>query len=307
MRVRPFKFEDIHPYSVSYYWDKQVEDEDHLEVFPAGSTYPSTKLITLHRTGDFSMQAKYTNKKELPEGISTEIAKWEIKGVNVGEGETSIPVKLKLRCDPSGLHIIEDAYTIHDIEVEELVPVPADAPEGTEPEYRKVTKTVKKDSLTIVAHTFALDEKTLNSLIEKENELSAQDKLVFETEDRKNTLEEYIYTLRGKLDEEYAPFASEDEKERLKSMLTKAEEWLYDEGYDSIKAKYIAKYEELASLGNVIRGRYLAKEEEKKQALRSKQEASRMADMAEKLSAQRKAEAAKKDESANAEADVDMD
>lgn len=308
MRVRPFKFEDIHPYSVSYYWDKQVEDEDHLEVFPAGSTYPSTKLITLHRTGDFTIEAKYTNKEELPPHVPVEIAKWEINGVKLNDGESSIPVKLKLRCDPSGLHTVEDAYTIHDIEVEELVPPPADAPEGTEPEYKKVTKTVKKDSLTIVAHTFALDEKKLNELIEKENELTAQDKLVFVTEDRKNTLEEYIYTLRGKLDEEYSEFASDDEKERLKSMLAKAEEWLYDEGYDSTKAKYIAKYEELASLGNMIRGRYLAKEEEKKQALRAKQEASRMAEMAEKLAAQRKAAAeAKPEEPANGEGDVDMD
>ncbi|CAH00146.1 adenyl-nucleotide exchange factor SSE2 [Kluyveromyces lactis] len=308
MRVRPFKFEDVHPYSVSYYWDKQVEDEDHLEVFPAGSTYPSTKLITLHRTGDFTIEAKYTNKAELPEDVPVQIAKWEVNGVQLNEGESSIPVKLKLRCDPSGLHTVEDAYTIHDIEVEELVPPPADAPEGTEPEYKKVTKTVKKDSLTIVAHTFALDEKTLNELIEKENELSAQDKLVFETEDRKNTLEEYIYTLRGKLDEEYAPFASDEEKEKLRNMLAKAEEWLYDDGYDSTKGKYIAKYEELASIGNVIRGRYLAKEEEKKQALRAKQESSRMAELAEKLAAQRKAAAESNEEKpANGEGDVDMD
>lgn len=307
LRVRPFKFEDIHPYSVSYSWDKQEEDEDHLEVFPAGSSYPSTKLITLQRTGDFSMQAKYTNKEELPEGTSAEIAKWDITGVQVSEGETSVPVKLKLRCDPSGLHIIEDAYTVEDIKVQELVPLPADAPEDAEPEYREVTKTVKKDTLTIIAHTFALEEKALNALIEKENELSAQDKLVAETEDRKNALEEYIYTLRGKLDEEYSNFASDDEKTRLKEMLAKAEDWLYDEGYDSIKAKYIAKYEELASLGNIIRGRYLAKEEEKRQALRSKQEASKMAELAEKLAAQRKAESEKKESKADAEGDVELD
>ena len=155
--------------------------------------------------------------------------------------------------------------------------------------------------------TFALEEKALNALIEKENELSAQDKLVAETEDRKNALEEYIYTLRGKLDEEYSDFASDDEKTRLKEMLAKAEDWLYDEGYDSIKAKYIAKYEELASLGNIIRGRYLAKEEEKRQALRSKQEASKMAELAEKLAAQRKAESEKKESKADAEGDVELD
>jgi len=271
LRVRPFKFEDIHPYSVSYSWDKQAEDEDTLEVFPKNTTYPSTKMITLHRTGDFNMEAFYTNKEDLPANVAEKIANWEITGVELGEGEESVPVKLKLRCDPSGLHTIEEAYTLEDIVVKEEIPLPEDAAEDAEPEFKEVTKTVKKADLTIVAHTFALEAKALNELIEKENELNAQDKLVYETEDRKNTLEEYIYTLRGKLDEEYSDFASDAEKTRLKEMLQKAEDWLYDDGYDSIKAKYIAKYEELASLGNLIKGRYQQKEEEKRQALRAKQ------------------------------------
>lgn len=304
LRVRPFKFEDIHPYSVSYFWDKQVEEEDHLEVFPAGSSFPSTKLITLHRTGDFAMEAKYTNKNELPENTPVQIARWEISGVQVPEGETSVPVKLKLRCDPSGLHTIEDAYTLEDIIVKEEIPQPEDAPEDAEPQFKEITKTVKKDSLKITAHTFALSSEKLNQLIEKENEMFAQDKLVAETEDRKNALEEYIYTLRGKLDEEYSKFASDAEKTKLQGMLAKAEDWLYDEGYDSTKAKYIAKYEELASLGNIIRGRYLAKEEEKRQALRSKGESAKMAALAEKLAAQRKAEA---DAKPDAEGDVELD
>ena len=307
MRVRPFKFEDAHPYSVSYSWDKQEEDEDHLEVFPAGSAFPSTKMITLHRTGDFTMEAKYTQPELLPKNVSANIAKWEITGVKVPEGQTSVPVKLKLRCDPSGLHTIESAYSVEDIKVQEEVPRAADAPEDAEPEYKEVTKTVKKDDLHITAHTFALPADKLNVLIEKENELFAQDKLVAETEDRKNALEEYIYTLRGKLDEEYAPFASDDEKSRLTEMLSKAENWLYDDGYDSTKARYIAKYEELASLGNIIRGRYLAKEEEKRQALRQKQEAAQMAEMAEKMAAQRKAEAEKQESKPDAEGDIDLD
>ncbi|EHN03613.1 Sse2p [Saccharomyces cerevisiae x Saccharomyces kudriavzevii VIN7] len=263
LRVRPFKFEDIDSYSVSYTWDKQAEDEDHLEVFPANSSYPSTKLITLHRTGDFRMEARYTDPSKLPKGTPATIAKWKFTGVNVPKGQDFVPVKVKLRCDPSGLHIIENAYTLEEITVQEPIPLPQDAPEDAVPQFKEVTKTVKKDMLGMTAETFALNPVELNDLIEKENELTNQDKLVAETEDRKNALEEYIYTLRAKLDEEYSNFASDAEKRKLKNMLTTTENWLYDDGDDSTKAKYIAKYEELASLGNVIRGRYLAKEEEK--------------------------------------------
>ncbi|AQZ12974.1 SSE2 (YBR169C) and SSE1 (YPL106C) [Zygosaccharomyces parabailii] len=308
LRVKPFKFEDIHSYSVSYSWDKQVEDEDHLEVFPAGSSFPSTKMITLHRTGDFGMEAFYTNKNELPQDVPVHIANWDITGVQLPEGASSVPVKLKLRCDPSGLHIIEDAYTLEDITVKEEIPLPDDAPEGAEPEYKDVVKTVKKDNLNIVAHTFGLTQKELEADIQKEVEMCKQDKLVAETEDRKNALEEYIYTLRGKLDEEYAPFASEQEKSKLRDQLAKTEEWLYDDGYDSTKAKYIAKYEELASTGNIIRGRYLAKQEEKKQASRQKNEAAKMAELSEKLNAQRKSESeGKKSSKTDAEGDVQLD
>ncbi|CCD24241.1 adenyl-nucleotide exchange factor SSE2 NDAI_0C05820 [Naumovozyma dairenensis CBS 421] len=314
IRVRPFKFEDIHPNSVTYTWDQQVEDEDRLEVFPSNSTFPSTKMITLYRTDNFTMGAEYTDVKQIPsKHISKDIASWEITGVKVPEGQDSIPVKMKLRCDPSGFHTIEDAYTLEDIIVKEAIPLPDDAPEDAEVQYKEVKKTVKKDNLKIEAHTFSLDEAKLNELIEAENDMFAQDKLVAETEDRKNALEEYIYTLRSKLEGDYSEFASDEEKEKLTDMLMKTEDWLYDEGDDSTKAKYIAKYEELASLGNIIKGRYMANEEEKRQALRAKEEAAKAAEMAGKMAAEREAkakadaEAGKKDSPKEPQQEVDAD
>lgn len=291
LRVRPFKFEDFNPYSVSYFWDKEDEDEDHLEVFPRGGLFPSTKIITLFRKGDFEIVAKYTNKAELPAGTDPIVVKWSIKGVVPNQGDSSIPVKLKLRNDPSGFYTIESAYTVEEKLVKELVEPKEgeEVDEDAEPEYREVKKVVKKDDLIIEATSAALSEDVRNKFIENENKLVMEDKLVADTEDRKNALEEYIYELRGKLDDQYKDFASDAEKEKLSGLLMKAEDWLYYEGEDSTKAKYIAKYEELASIGNIIRGRYLAKEEEKKQAIRQKQEAAQAAAMAEKLAAAREA------------------
>lgn len=313
MRVRPFKFEDFNPYSVSYFWDKEEEDDDHLEVFPRGGTFPSTKIITLFRKGDFEIEARYTNKEQLPAGVEPLIAKWTVKGVQPSEGETSIAVKLKLRNDPSGFYQIESAHTVEEKIVKELVEKEvaegAEADEDAEPEYKEVKKLVKKADLTIEMASAALDEQSRNALFEKENAMIVADKLVADTEDRKNALEEYIYELRGKLEDQYANFASDAEKERLSGLLMKAEDWLYDDGYDSTKAKYIAKYEELASIGNLIKGRYLADQEEKKQALRQKQEASQMAAMAEKMAAAREAskgaEDAPKQEAKDEEMELD--
>lgn len=302
MRVRPFKFEDFNPYSVSYFWDKEEEDDDHLEVFPRGGTFPSTKIITLFRKGDFEVEARYTNKAELPAGVEPLIAKWLIKGVVPSQGESTIAVKLKLRNDPSGFYTIESAHTVEEKIVKELVEKEAkegEEDEDAEPEYKEVKKLVKKDDLTIVMSSSALTDEQRNEFFEKENNMVVADKLVADTEDRKNALEEYIYELRGKLDEQYKNFASDAEKEKLSALLMKTEDWLYDDGYDSTKAKYIAKYEELASIGNLIKGRYLADQEEKKQAMRKKQEAKQEAAMAEKMAAAR--EASKKPEEAKAD------
>ncbi|EMG47826.1 MSI3 Heat shock protein SSE1 [Candida maltosa Xu316] len=309
VRVRPFKFEDYNQYTVSYFWDKEEEDEDHLEVFPKGGLFPSTKIITLFRKGpSFDIEAKYTKPEELPKGTETFIAKWKINGVVPNEGEPSIATKIKLRNDPSGFYTIESAYTVEEQTVKELVEPKEgeEVDEDAEPEYREVKKLVKKNDLTIECESAALPDAKLQQFIEQEASMVMEDKLVHDTEEKKNQLEEYIYELRGKLDDQYKDFASEQEKEKLNKLLLKAEDWLYDEGEDSTKARYIAKYEELASIGNVIRGRYLAKEQEKKEQYRQKQEASQAAAMAEKLAAQR--EASKKDDGKkDSEGDVDMD
>lgn len=298
VRVRPFKFEDYNQHSVSYHWNQEEEDEDHLEVFPRGGAYPSTKIITLYRKGDFDIDIKYSESQET-------ISKWHFKGV-VPSKDPSIATKLKLRNDPSGFYTVEAAYTVEEQIVKELVE--KDVKEGeevdeeAEPEYKEVKKLVKKNDLEILTESANLPTKQLNEFIELENALIADDKLVADTEERKNTLEEYIYELRGKLDEQYSKFASDEEKEKLTALMLKTEDWLYDAGEDSTKGKYIAKYEELAMIGNMIRGRYLADQEEKKQSIRQKQEAKAQNAMAEKIAAER---ASKKEE--KVEEDVDMD
>ena len=50
-----------------------------------------------------------------------------------------------------------------------------------------------------------------------------EDKLVAETDEKKNELEASIYELRDKIDGVYAEFASEEEKEKLKAKLMDTE------------------------------------------------------------------------------------
>jgi heat shock protein len=303
LRVKPFKFEDINLHSVTYYWEQGTEETDHLEVFAKGATYPSTKMITLYRTKDFEVEAKYTNVSELPPSTNEIIAKWTVTGVEVPENEDSATVKIKVRQDPSGFYTIEEVYIVAEKEFKELVEQPEpekkegeeaeqdEDVEPKEPEYKIVKKLVKVKDLNVEYFGQNIKPDVLNEFLEKEFKMVADDKLVAETEEKKNALEEYIYTLRGKLEDEYAPFASDEEKEKLSKLLMDTEEWLYDEGYDSTKGKYVAKYEELAAIGNLIKGRYNAKQAELKQKANAKKEQAAAADIFAKIAANRKKDA----------------
>ena len=101
-----------------------------------------------------------------------------------------------------------------------------DPPNGTaeqKPKTRKVKKQVRKGDLPLVAGTSSLDQATKDAAADRESSMFMEDKLVADTEDKKNELESYIYELRGKIDEQYSEFASDEEKEKLKAKLEQTE------------------------------------------------------------------------------------
>lgn len=302
VRVRPLKFEDYNPFSVSYYWDNEKQQEESLEVFPKGGSFPSTKIVTLNKTGDFKISARYSNPDEMILQYSTKIADWEIKGVNLVEDDAKVSLKLKLRNDPSGFYTVESAYTLVEKVFQELVPdspkkdVPSPEVEKKEegqddenseettdkkteePKYKEVKKMVKRDNYVIIPHTFQSSDEEILKLKNKELELVSIDNDVVESDERKNFLEAYIYDLRNKLTDCYRDIATEDEKRRLNNLLTETNEWLYEEGENTTKAKYIAKYEELASIGNLVKSRYTEKKDHEEKILRENEEAKKAAE-----------------------------
>ncbi|KAH8774876.1 putative heat shock protein Hsp88 [Hyaloscypha finlandica] len=174
-----------------------------------------------------------------------------------------------------------------------------DTDAAEKPKTRKVKKQVRKGDLPIVSGTSSLDEQSKQTAAEQESSMIMEDKLVADTEEKKNELETYIYDMRNKIDDQYSDFASDDEKTKLKAKLETVEEWLYDEGDDSTKAIYISKMDEIRGLAGPIAQRYFDKVEEERQAAQAiaEAEATKKREMAE---AARKAamaqEAANKDE-----------
>ena len=161
--------------------------------------------------------------------------------------------------------------------------------EPPKPKTRKVKKQQKKGELPVSAGTASLDQQSKDAASEKENAMFMEDKLVADTEDKKNELESYIYELRGKIDDQYAEFASDDEKVKLKEKLEQSEDWLYDEGEDASKNVYVAKIDEIKFIAGPIVGRYQDKIEEERQAV-IKAEEEKAAKKAAEIQAKKKAE-----------------
>ncbi|KAK3061696.1 hypothetical protein LTS18_005632 [Coniosporium uncinatum] len=171
------------------------------------------------------------------------------------------------------------------------------------PKTRKIKKQVRKGDLPLSAGTASMDQAAKDAAAEKENQMAMEDKLVADTEDKKNELETYIYELRGKIDDQYAEHASEDEKTKLKEKLEQSEDWLYDEGEDATKATYVAKIEEIRAVAGPIVQRYKDKLQEEMEAVQRAKDEELAKKKAEEDARKKEQEPAKKEE-ANGDAEM---
>ncbi|KFY42344.1 hypothetical protein V494_02471 [Pseudogymnoascus sp. VKM F-4513 (FW-928)] len=301
-RVRDFTIHDIVPYPIEFNWEKSedIPDEDtSLTVFNKGNVMPSTKILTFYRKQNFDLEARYAKPEDLPGAIKPWIGRFSVKNVKADSKDDFMICKLKARINLHGILNVEQGYFVEDVEVEEPIPEDKDEKKDADamdtdaepkvPKTRKVKKQVRKGDLPIAAGTASLDAESKAEAAEKENNMFMEDKLVADTDEKKNELETYVYEMRNNIDDKYAEFASDAEKEKLKARLEQVEDWLYDEGEDTTKAVYIAKYDEIRALAGPIAQRYFDKLEEERQVAQAKLDA--------ELAAKREAaEAAKKTE-----------
>ncbi|KAG0098158.1 adenyl-nucleotide exchange factor sse1 [Podila epicladia] len=256
-KVRDFTVQDITNYPIKMTWQPTPEEEEtELVVFNKNNSIPSTKILTFYRSEPFDLEAQYAEPESIPAGINPWIGRFSIKKVEPINGEPAC-VKVKARVNIHGVLTVESAYVVEEVVKEELVEEAADAEAKEDaPLTRKVKKLVKKGDLPVVSATTALDRAVVSELREKEMEMIASDKLVVDTEMAKNTLEEYIYDTRGKVDGAYKDFINPADKEKFVQDLNDAENWLYEEGDETTKSVYAAKLGELHVVGKPILQRF---------------------------------------------------
>jgi heat shock protein 4 len=269
-RVRDFHMHDLTSYPIKVQWPPTPSDPDddtELVVFPRGNGIPSTKVLTFYRKEPFDIEAQYAEPSLLPGGINPWIGKFTAKSIPADPSGDLTTVKLKVRLNLHGVLSFEGAYVEEIEEKEEPQPAPMEvdgaAPaEGAPAPPPKKKRVVKKKEVPFVSSATSLDPSILERLKEQEAQMHSSDKLVMDTEDRKNALEEYVYDMRGKLDGRYAAYVQSAEKEKLLALLSEKENWLYtEEGEDATKSAYVSNLDELKALGDPIAARYRENEE----------------------------------------------
>ncbi|KAI6001690.1 heat shock protein 70 family [Pisolithus orientalis] len=258
-RVREFNVKDINHYPIKVTWDRAPGDPDEdteLVVFPRGNTVPSTKVLTFYRKEAFELRAEYAEPEKLPGAINSWIARFSAKSVPPDPSGDLNCVKIKTRLNIHGTMGFEMAYVEVVEEREEPAAMEVDG-EAVESAPSKKKRTVKKVNVPFVTGTTSLDPTIIDKCKELEAQMHTSDKLVQDTEDRKNALEEYVYDMRGKLEDRYGLYVKAEEKEKLMAMLQEAEDWLYsEEGEDATKSAYVAKLDGLKVVGDLIVNRY---------------------------------------------------
>ncbi|PYI08707.1 heat shock protein Hsp88 [Aspergillus sclerotiicarbonarius CBS 121057] len=313
-RVRDFSVHDIVNYPIEFTWEQSADipDEDtSLTVFNRGNVMPSTKILTFYRKQAFDLEARYAKPETLPGKVNPWVGRFSVKGVKADANDDFMICKLKARLNLHGILNVESGYYVEDMEVEEPVPeegesMDTDAKDGEQPKKtRKVKKQVRKGDLPISTGTTSIDETLLNSWTERENSMYMEDKLIAETDEKKNELEASIYELRDKIDGVYSEFANEEEKDKLRAKLTDTEDWLYEEGEDTTKSVYVAKMDEIRFVAGPIIQRYREKQEAERQA-QEEEAAKKRAEVEAKRKAEQEAKKAEEDAKKAEKADTEM-
>ena len=100
----------------------------------------------------------------------------------------------------------------------------------------------------------ALSKAKIDAYRNREAELSQEERIARERDERRNDLETYVYDIRDKIESyDYETYMLSDAREAYVATLEETEEWLYtDEGNESNKKVYIDKLANLRSIGDRV-------------------------------------------------------
>lgn len=265
VRVRDFSVTDIQSFPIELLWDPSDNSDDgRAEVFPKNHAVPFSKMLSFYRLAPFTVKAYYTGAIPIADNY---IGQFTVRDVKPTADGASQKVKVKARINLHGIFSINSATLLEKAELQdepappsepmessENEPQPTESEDKKEEKKKSITKTI---DLRIEAVTHGYSTTDLNNYIELEGKMVAADRQEKERIDVRNSLEEYIYDMRGRIssEEDLASYIVDADRDKISKQLEDLEIWLYEEGEDCIKNVYSEKLDILKSVGEPIKRR----------------------------------------------------
>ena len=290
-KVRDFSVQDQNTHAITLKWDasqlpdpkkgeKQITE---MEAFSAANPVPSSKMTTFSRllrtkelgksgVVDFKIRAEYAEDSTLPSGTAQHIGEWAIGGIKKlpctivkspedKELYSKATIKVKATLDGNGLVTLESAHQVEELDVA-VDQAPKDSEVTTEESGKgKTKKVIKKHDLPITSNTANAKPEVIASWLALEGEMAASDRLVIDTAEKRNALEEYVYETRSKVSDQWSEYIEDAARDSFLSELNGTEDWLYGEGEDAPKSAYIEKLVSLKKIGDPVALKYNESEE----------------------------------------------
>lgn len=292
-KVREFSVSDIQLYPINLFWTTdKAQDGD--EVFGKNHAVPFSKQLTFYRKSPFVLTAQYSDTSNIPYPDKL-IGKYTINKVTPTVDGQSSKVKVKVRVNIHGIFTVSSAVLMEqktteseekngeamqvdadnatdneavnhapNLEAEKMDDDPSKPDEESntlnekkseQPANKKPKTITKHIDLPIEKDVREISKSELDVLLEQEGKMMAQDRLEKERVDAKNAVEEYVYEMRGKINDQLSPYITEQDKAVFSCLLDDTENWLYDEGEEQQKHVYVTKLEEMKNIGDPVRKR----------------------------------------------------
>ncbi|MCP9258980.1 hypothetical protein DINM_001965 [Dirofilaria immitis] len=273
-KVRDFSVKDSQPYRIKISWAGIGQSEGgENDVFIEHDEFPYSKMLTLYRQEPFQVDASYSYPNQIPHptrhivkvrinpnGIFSvcSATTYESIETNQADTQTQKPPEAMETDDSKENQEKEESENATTNNVVPPVEDDQKLPNNNGPKTKTITVDlpVEEHVPCIIANESQLIQFELIRMFADFQERNARKRSCGKKKvDAKNAVEEYVYYMRDKLSDVYAEFISAEDAEKLQQLLTKTEDWLYDEE-KMLKKIYDTKMSELKKLGDPVQERH---------------------------------------------------
>ncbi|KRX04010.1 hypothetical protein PPERSA_12457 [Pseudocohnilembus persalinus] len=269
-RVAEYKMEECNTYPIKISWQflnngNMIEEGRTATFFDKGCSIPNIKSLSFKRIDGIQMNLFYENEIE---GFKSEILSVKIPSFLPKEDEYQLKVRIKLSLN--GTVELTECVLIETYKVEEKIKKPkVEKKEGDKKNDKKVeeeeedeyeTKVTTKTRTTPIECQISdfhhVPAKLLEEQRNYEFEVTNSDRVIQETQAKKNELETFIYDWRDKSTGSYKIYFEEAVIPDLHKKLDEASHWLENDGHSASKSAYISKIDELKKNTDPVVKRY---------------------------------------------------